>query len=660
MCGIAAIVSLSGRPVVDAERRIAAMTAALRHRGPDRQGIAVSDDRLVALGNTRLAIVDVGNDFPVPMRTRNGGAMLSYNGEIFNFADELARLEGRGVKFATRSDTEVMLHGLVLESPAFLERLDGFWSFVLYEPDRRAVTIGRDLLGEKHVFYRIQDNELILASEIPPILLASSGAETLDFDAVASAFRSRAAPPAKTLLQGVFRLEAGTNMTVTAGAPGISTARGRRLQPEKWFDFFAADPSEDEVLDLFDRHIADACRMRVPAEVDFQATLSGGIDSTLVNVFARDQAGEPLDSLYGSTSRTPPARGNDLDELSASRLTAERLDNRHEVIDLIGSDCVPLYHQQARNSLDGLFCEGVVAYQQLARHTAGTGRRVLIMSDGPDELIGGYDVDIAAFRLEREMAAHPVRRWAANWLTEETWRHRLIPKGKRKHLVNWSHLKDDPFAFRPVHGGTTPDVMETLFPRDQVASSRSAFGGIPDDYAALAGDLDLSQCMALSYATSSLPDYFNLRSDRGTMSESLEVRLPFQSPALVDLMIATPAKWRFMGGRWSKYILRKLVARHVGPEIAYRGKYGFAYPAWSIPELADQIDMPGTIAGSSVFEDLPFNPGTRDFLMRPDQQRHQWMGYCLALIHDRLREGEPAANDDVLASIMCDDVAGAA
>jgi len=640
MCGIAAIVSLSGRPVIDAKRRISRMTTALRHRGPDRQGIFLSEDGLIAIGNTRLAIVDVATDFDVPMLARDSGAVLSYNGEIFNHDDERRRLSGSGVRFDSRSDTEVMLKGLVEEGPAFLERLDGFWSFVLYRPDRRSVLIGRDLLGEKHVFYRVENNELLVASEIPPILAASAGPNTIDFDAVASAFRFRAAPPTRTLLQDIRRLEAGTNLSVTCGRPDLAIARGRRLRPEKWLDFFAADPTEEQVVDLYQQAIEQACGIRVPKEVDFRATLSGGLDSALVNVFARRQGGRPLNSIYGSTSRVPPKRGDDLDEMAASVFTAERLGNKHDIIDLIEESCVPLYEGQARNALDGLFCEGVVAYQQLAQHTARTGGRVLIMSDGPDELIGGYDVDIAAYRLERKFARIPVRRAAAQWLTSKAWRHRLIPASARNRLLNWSHLSADPFFFRPVHGGTRPEVMETLFPAENVQSSLDAYGTIPEDYRELASSLDLSQRMALSYATRSLPDYFNLRSDRGTMTESIEVRLPFQSPALVELMIGTPAKWRFMGGQWTKFVLRQLVAKHVGPEIAYRGKYGFAFPAWSVPELARRIDMPSVIGDSTIFNDLPFAIGAKDFVMRPDQQRHQWMAYCLAHVCERLKSGE--------------------
>src|SRR5262249_31289039 len=152
---------------------------------------------------------------------------------------------------------------------------------------------------------------------------------------------------------------------------------------------------------------------------------------------------------------------------------------------------------------------------------------------------------------------------------------RRLPPSKRSDLVNWAMLRDEPFCFRPVHGGTTPDVMELLFPDRLRAEAGWAFGTISEDYLDLLPALDLSLRIDLSYATSSFPEHFNLRTDRGGMLASIESRLPLQDPALVELMIATPDSWRFRGGSTSKYIFRRLVERHVGAPIAARGKYGF-------------------------------------------------------------------------------------
>lgn len=638
MCGITAILSLTGRPIADAAPRIRRMTACLRHRGPDRTGTSVSEDGLVALGNTRLSVVDVGNDFAVPLRDIEGRSWIAYNGEIFDHLNHRSAIESAGYRFATRSDTEVVLRGVSLHGLPFLERLDGFWSFVHYTPESRTVIAARDVLGEKHLFYRIHCGELLMASEIPPLLTIGAHAIDYDLEGVASAFQYRAAPPGRTLFSGIHRFRAGEALTFEAGTDRLSFSHPVRLHPSRHAELFAREPDEAELIELFDDQVRKACRLRVPSEVDYLTTLSGGIDSTLVNVYASEQTTDPLHSIFGQSTSTPPRKGNDLDEWETSCFTAGKLGNRHERIDLIGDDAADIYAEQAANAFDGLFCEGGPAYRQLARHVRESGGRVLIMSDGPDELIGGYDVDIAAFRRQQQLAPATLRRQLLKTLAGSPAGRRLLPEVHRSGIVNWANLNETPFHFRPAHGGTTPEVMAEMFAPELAGPALMAFGDIPAGNEDEVDGLDLSQRMALSYATNSLPDYYNLRSDRASMAESIELRLPFQSRRLVELMIATPAKWRFKSNLWTKYLLRRLVQRHIGDEVAYRGKYGFAHPAWLVPKIAAKLDMPGVISDSQIFAALPFRPGAKAFVLARGQERIRWMAYCLAKVDQRLRD----------------------
>lgn len=640
MCGIAGIISLTAAPVRDGPGRINRMLDLIRHRGPDRSGHFISEDGRVVLGNTRLAIVDVGNDFTVPLQSGELGCVLSYNGEVFNYREERRELQKRGESFQTDSDTEVMMLGLHRDGPAYLQKLNGFWSFAYFDSIKRKIVLSRDLMGEKHVFYAIHNSELIFASEMNPVLAALGKRPKIDPLSIASGFRYRVAPPGRTLLDGVQRLKAGCGIEIDLDNPQLVHKRHLRLRPEKWLSFFDADPSENDVVELYAEKIAEACRMRLPTEVDFLTTLSGGLDSTLINVYSSKNGGSRIKSLFGKSTVDSPQRGSDLSELAASHFTASKLNNDHREFSMIEDDCVPLYKYHAANSFDGLLCEGTACYQQLAQQVAKDGGRVLIVSDGPDELIGGYEMDISAFRLHQCLLDHPMRGFLIGQLAHRRWGRKLFPEDRRKHYVNWSQLSEHPFSFRPVHGGTTPEVMGTLFGDDLVHASQGHFGGIDEDYQEAAEPLDISQRMALSYATRSIPDYFNLRSDRGTMRESVELRLPFLDPRLVELMIATPAKWRFHGGEWTKFVLRQLVHRHVGPEVAYRGKYGFAYPAWHIPRLAEKLDIETAIDEFDDWSELGFRPGSKEFLLRPEESRHRWFGFCISETARRL------ANDD--------------
>lgn len=633
MCGIAGIVSLSTRPVRDARSRLAVMAGLLRHRGPDSSGLWMSEDGLVGLANTRLSIVGVNDRFKLPMTSADGRSVLTFNGEIYNFRELRTELASRGAVFTTTTDTEVLLAGLTAAGPDFVTRADGFWGFAYFDGRERALHIARDLMGEKSVFYSVSGGELVFASEIPPILAAMAQSPTWDLGAIVSAFQYRAAPPGATLLNEIRRLRPGCCLSVTPGTSEVRQRRLQRLAPEKWHDFFARDPDLEEIVDVFEEQMQRACDRRVPAEVDYISTLSGGIDSALVNVFLSNRGQRRITSLFGHSTPRSPQRGEDLSEYDASCVTSERLGTNHQQFSMYGDEAVDVYAEESANSFDGVFCEAASQFRLLARQARLTGKRVLVTSDGPDELFAGYDVDIRALQLEARFA-----RLDADARCELMQRAGDVDhmRGKSSALLNWSYTAGEPFAVRPNHGGTRAEAIASMFGDDWALHPARSFGQIDPDYAEVAQRMDTSQKMAMAYACTSLPDYVNTRSDRGTMRESIELRLPLQATYLAELLIATPAKWRVFQRTWSKYILRRLVQRHIGDAVAFRGKYGFAEPIWKMPGPAARLNMQATVADSGIFRAFPFAQGARDFLLSPGQERHLWMAYCLARTHARL------------------------
>jgi asparagine synthase (glutamine-hydrolysing) len=634
MCGIAGIVSLSSRPVQAATARLQRMNELLRHRGPDQDGSWVSDDGLLALANTRLSIVGISDRFQLPLRDANGRGCITFNGEVYNHKELRASLAAQGYDFRTHTDTEVLLAGLLSEGLDFLDQADGFWSFGFYERASRRLHLARDVMGEKGLYYAINGDELIFASEVPPILAVMAKPATWNMDAVATSFQYRAAPSGETLLNQVSRLQAGMVLTLTPGRREQVLRRRQRLNPDRWREFFARGPALAEVLDLFEEKIQLACQRRVPNEVDYISTLSGGIDSTLINVFLSDRGRRPISSLYAHSAAVSPRRGGDLSEYDASCFTARKLGTDQHEFALYGEDTAALHAEDAAASFDGIFCEAVNNFRELARYAKSVGKRVLVTSDGPDELFGGYDVDLRAYRLSmRSQMCAPAEKNAMIARAFDA----AHMAGKSGSLINWAYLQSVPFAVRPNHGGTHPDVMLKLFEPKLAQAPAKKFGQIPVEYRETADNLDLSQKIALGYACSSLPDYVNTRSDRGTMRESIELRLPFQAPYVAELFIATPAALRFRDARWSKYILRKLVARHIGDQVAYRGKYGFAEPIWRNADGARKLRMRETVADSSIFEVFPFRKGARDFLIRTGEERHCWMAFCLTKTYERVQ-----------------------
>ena len=639
MCGISGIISLNGRPIPHAEKRINRMNELLKHRGPDAQGYFISKDNLVALGNTRLAIVDATNNFKVPMQSLNQRQVITFNGEIYNFQKLKSNLEKKGIVFNTNSDTEVLLNGLKNEGENFLQKLDGFWSFAYYDESKKEVLMSRDLLGEKSLFYYKSKNEFIFASEINPILeIAEEGFE-VDTGSIVSCFRYRAAPPKKTLVKDVHRIEAGYGFKISPKENKLQYKRFRKLQLEKWIDFFNSNPSEDSVKEKLEELIYKSCVRRVPSEVHFLSTLSGGIDSSLMNLYSSHFGKNTVHTLFGKNNPDEVARGDDLTEFDASTYVSKKLGSKHHTFTMYGDKVVSLYREQAANSFDGIFCEGSVHYRQLALETNRLGGKVLLLSDGPDELLSGYNVDISAMQLNDFFMKKPILSKICLNLCSSALCRKMLPSNLSRQITNWSHLSNFPFSFRPYHGGTTPDVLKTLFQDKEIQKTDNFYGTYHEDYADIAKYLSIPQKMALAYATTTMPDYFNLRSDRGAMRHSVETRLPMQNIELAEFMIATPEKYRFSKNKnHGKEILRTLAQKYIGKKISSRSKYGFAIPTWMIKKFYKNFEFQETIEQSNILQLHPFKKKAKKFFMNPREGRHQWMAFCLIMVKDRLKK----------------------
>jgi len=634
MCGIAGIASLDGRPLNNPGDALRRMLKLMRHRGPDQDGIYIADDGLTALGNSRLSIVGVDEKPDLPMVDTRREAVLAFNGEIYNHAPLRRSIQSCGREFSTKTDTEVLLNGLLQKGTRFLEECDGVWAFAMLFRQTGQLVLCRDLMGEKPLYYSVFGGRLFFASEVAP-LLAVLPLEAIGFDrdAVITAFQYRAAPPHQSVMRGIERLGPGEMLTLKPGRPDLEFSTALKLTPDEQVEFFRGNPNENQILDRYTEALAEACAIRVPSEVDYIATLSGGLDSTLINCFLARDLPDGHDTLFGESGTESPQRGADLSEKDAAAHTAKLLGTRHHVLSMLGETAARIYRDSAADSFDGVFCEGSADFGILAEHVQNRKKRVIILSDGPDELLTGYRVDGQTLADARRMSRSRKGPALAAEILAAARRGRPV-SGR---LLNWAFVAEDT-AVRPNHGGSAPPDMATLFGPDAFETAFKRYGRISRDYEDLGPSVDLSQRLSLGYACTSLPDYVNTRSDRGTMRQSVEARLPFQSRKVVELMLATPEEWRVGDGTSTKHVLRRLVERLVGKQISGRGKYGFAQPLWTAPGMRSKLEVDEVIAGSPVFEELGFQKDARDFLLKPSNGRFAWMAMCLALSHQRLHD----------------------
>ena len=329
----------------NAAARLSAMMLVQAHRGPDQEGMYFSDDGRLALGNSRLAIVAPEEKLDLPLQSAIDGSVISFNGEIYDHQAQRAVLKDAGVSFRTGTDTEVLLEGLRLKGLEFLNGIDGMWAFALYNPQQKSLTLGRDLLGERQMFYAKDGDELVFASEGHTVLAGMRNRPTLDASQALTAMRYHVAAPGQTLISELQRVRAGHILTVDAGGE-IQHRRIQRLHPEKWFDFFGADPSETAVLEKLSELLSEAVGNRLPKSVPFLSTLSGGIDSTLVASFAAEQLAG-LQTLYGETHDAPLEFEGELNEYKTSVKTSEIIGSTHVRVSIDATDSAGMLKKAA-------------------------------------------------------------------------------------------------------------------------------------------------------------------------------------------------------------------------------------------------------------------------------------------------------------------------
>lgn len=600
MCGITGIYSLTGRRIANLRERIEYMTNFLVHRGPDGLGIFVDPNRKFALGNTRLAISDPSSDLQQPFRDDIQESVLTFNGEIYNDKELRKNLVLSGSAFRSNQDTEVLLVGMNLEGESFLDKVDGMWAFAFYNGIDKSLLLSRDLLGERQLFYRVSETEIVFASEIPPLLADSEAKLQLDYRQIFHSLQFGAPESGHTLVENVSKLQAGYSLRAYPDGR-VSEYRRALLNPEKWFDYFNTQPHLESVTERFNDIFLGSCLKRVPQEVPFISTLSGGLDSTLVSINASKFGKDKIDTLFGWSSSIGSEQCQlEMSEREASAFTSKFINSEHYEVQLDTEESIGVLEGVASNSYDGMLEEGTAPFEMLARYGKRLGKKVMLLSDGPDELLGGYSHD-----------------------AEQLARNRT-----------WGQQGD--FEFIPNHQTSDPTIMNQMFEYDRTKDTKVGFGKIHPDYFPIANDMGPSQLMALSYASYSIPDYNNLRADRGFMRASVESRSPFLSPQMVEFMVAMPGNLRFGNGTSTKWIMRQIISDILGDKIANRSKHGFSRPLWFTPRILKALHFEEIINTSPLLNLLPFSKKFLDDPFAPPFHKIRWSIYSLTKIHENL------------------------
>ena len=562
MCGIAGFAQLD-LVEDDARRLLAAQTGCLGHRGPDGHGVHLAAG--VGLAHTRLAIVDVAHGAQ-PMD--GDGTTIIYNGEVYNAPALRAELESAGVRFATRSDTEVVLRMYERDPAGFEQRLVGMWALAIHDRRRRRLLLSRDRFGIKPLHVARAGRKLVFGSELAAIRAARAHlgrALDVDHDAAHALLSWGYVPEERTIHRGVTRVPPGGRVELDLASGAVTTTIYYRPR---------ADPAAasvrtlDEAADLIAPLVARAGKEHLESDVPVAAFLSGGIDSSLVLAAVADASDRPVRAF---TIGFDDPR---FDESGHARAVAQRLGVAIDV-EVLDEAAFLAALPDALCAYDEPFGDSSsLATYVLARLVART-HKVAVGGDGGDEIFAGYRKHRIVALRETADRVPGARALAAALLTalpartDRTTRvGELLRSASR---LGRGLAGDDTAAYVALTQVASLARTAPLVARpggDALVEAVAArFDGAPGDQLARTLAADLGNV---------LPNDMLTKVDRATMARHLEARVPLLDHRIVEAGLGLPRA--FTLGRRGKEVMRHLFARRFGVELARRKKQGFGVP----------------------------------------------------------------------------------
>ena len=577
MCGIAGFVDFESARSRSANEDLAnAMGDAIKHRGPDGAGTWSNSDG-VWLSFRRLAILDLSEAGNQPMLTPDGMGVLIFNGEAYNAADLRPELEAAGYRFRGHSDAEAVLYGChhwgVAET---VRRLIGMFAFAYWDGRSRKLTLVRDRLGKKPIYWFQTSRSFAFASELRPLLLHDDCPREIDRNSVADVLRLHYIPAPHSIFEGVHKLEPGTLLTLDTRSRRVDTKAFWSLAghvARSLVDPFAG--SDEEAIEETERLLLDSTRLRLISDVPLGAFLSGGIDSSLVTALIQEVgSGKARTFSIGY-------RHAEYDEAEDASKVAARLGTDHTSFIVEPSDALAVIPD-----LPAIFDEPFADPSQIPTYLVSRLARdevtVALTGDGGDEVFGGYNRHVAAQGVLRRLNGlpRPMRRGlsaAMTALSPDSWQRLLsiIPDRVRPRNAGEKLHKLGPLLGLEEREQYIRLVANWQDPGRLVGLERPRPTQLD-----LLRELDFSDPVAemryLDIATY-LPGDILTKVDRASMAASLETRAPLLDHRLVEWSFRLPSSLHVRGGK-GKWLLRKILERRLPPALFERPKSGFGVP----------------------------------------------------------------------------------
>ena len=561
MCGITGILRQTegvGRDL------LGAMTQCLSHRGPDDEGIFVSEDGKLGLGFRRLSIIDLSDKGHQPMLDATGSATIIFNGEIYNFQELRKELEARGRSFRSRTDSEVLLNAYLEWGTGCLERLNGMFAFAIWDLRRRELFLARDRFGIKPLFFTHSADLFAFASEMKSLLKIPTLPKEIDPDAVWNYLTLLQIPAPQTIYVGIRKL-------LPAHAMVVKDDGAMRL-----WNYWTPEPQELSLksTDLEERllhELRESVRRHLVSDVPLGVFLSGGIDSSAIVALATQVSDEPLRTFSVSFSGDPK-----LDEAPYQKMVVERYKTNHTEFraspDMLKASRIILA------STDEPFAVSSAIPLYYISKAASEHVKVVLSGDGGDELFAGYEPRyVTARRIEAldrvPGSARTLFSGFGRLIPESATGSRTLRRAKRaSELARLSRDERYVYSF----GIFNRAQKQRLLTSEIQEAVRQDFGERYQAVFAMA-PREAPERYFFTDLMTALADEMLTKVDRCTSAVSIEGRVPLLDTELANFALGIPLKHKY-DGSVGKLIFRRALAKMLPKEILWGPKRGFNVP----------------------------------------------------------------------------------